>query len=82
MCIRDSLYLVQNNKKEKLNSAILNDDGRADLPLIEGKNFKEGKYELVFFVGDYFKNIPNLSKIPFLNEVTIRFGVSNPKEYL
>ena len=39
------------------------------------------EYELVFFVGDYFKNIPNLPKIPFLNEVIIRFGVSNPKEH-
>ena len=45
------------------------------------EHFKEGEYELVFFVGDYFKNIPNLPKIPFLNEVTIRFGVSNPKEH-
>ncbi len=79
--IKVDLYLVQNNKKEKLNSAILNDDGRADLPLIEGKNFKEGKYELVFFVGDYFKNIADTPKIPFLDDVVVKFGISNVKEH-
>ena len=79
--IKVDLYHVQNNKKEKLNSVILNNDGRADKPLIEGSVFKEGQYELIFFVGDYFKNITNLPKTPFLNEVVIRFGVSNAKEH-
>ena len=79
--IKVDLYHLQNNKREKLNSVILNNDGRADNPLIEGSDFKEGQYELIFFVGDYFKNITTLSKIPFLNEVVIRFGVSNPKEH-
>ena len=78
--IKVDIYTVS-GKKEKINSTILNNNGRSDKPLLEGSNFKEGEYELVFFVGDYFKNIPNLPKIPFLNEVTIRFGVSNPKEH-
>ena len=78
--IKVDIYAVS-GKKEKINSTILNNNGRSDKALLEGSNFKEGEYELVFFVGDYFKNIPNLPKIPFLNEVTIRFGVSNPKEH-
>ena len=78
--IKVDIYTVP-GKKEKINSTILNNNGRSDKALLEGSNFKEGEYELVFFVGDYFKNIPNLPKIPFLNEVTIRFGVSNPKEH-
>ena len=78
--VKVEVYFVS-GKREKINSTILNDNGRSDKPLIEGANFKEGEYELVFFVGDYFKNITNLPKIPFLNEVTIRFGVSNPKEH-
>ena len=77
--IKVDIYTVS-GKKEKINSTILNNNGRSDKALLEGSNFKEGEYELVFFVGDYFKNIPNLPKIPFLNEVIIRFGVSNPKE--
>ena len=78
--IKVDIYTVS-GKKEKINSTILNNNGRSDKALLEGSNFKEGEYELVFFVGDYFKNIPNLPKIPFLNEVTIRFGVSNSKEH-
>ena len=69
------------DKKTKLNSVILNNNGRSDKPLIEGTNFKEGQYELVFFVGDYFKKMTDLPKTPFLNEVVIRFGISNPKEH-
>ena len=78
--IKVEVYSIS-GKREKLNSTILNDNGRSDKPLIEGAAFKEGQYELVFFVGDYFKNITTLSKTPFLNEVVIRFGVSNPKEH-
>ena len=79
--IKVDLYHVQNNKKEKLNSVILNNDGRADNPLIEGSDFKEGQYELIFFVGDYFKKITEVPKIPFLDDVIIKFGISNAKEH-
>ena len=79
--IKVDVYYVSDNKRNKLNTVLLNKDGRADKPLVEGSNFKEGKYELVFFVGDYFKKIASLPKIPFLDEVVIRFGISNPKEH-
>ena len=79
--IKVDLYHVQNNKREKLNSVILNNDGRVDKPLIEGSVFKEGQYELVFFVGDYFKKITEVSKIPFLDDVVIKFGISDAKEH-
>ena len=79
--IKVDLYFIEGQKKVKINSLQLNNDGRADKPLVENENFKVGKYELVFFVGDYFKNITKLDKIPFLDEVVIRFGISNNKEH-
>ena len=79
--IKVELYFVQNNKKEKLNSVVLNNDGRTDKPLVENENFKIGKYELVFFIGDYFKNKAKLEEIPFLDDVVVKFGISNPKEH-
>ena len=79
--IKVDLYFVEGQKKVKINSLQLNNDGRADKPLVENANFKVGKYELVFFVGDYFKNITDLDPIPFLDEVVIRFGISNNKEH-
>ena len=79
--IKVDLYHIQNNKREKLKSVTLNNDGRADKPLIEGSGFKEGQYELIFFVGDYFKKITEAPKIPFLDDVVIKFGIANAKEH-
>ena len=78
--IKADLYYYNDGQKDKLCSVVLNNDGRSDKPLVEGENFKPGKYELVFFVGEYFKKIPDLPKTPFLDDVVIRFGVSNSKE--
>jgi len=78
--VKVDVYIIS-DKREKINSITLNDNGRSDTPLVEGSNFKESQYELVFFVGEYFKNITSLPKTPFLNEVVIRFGISNPKEH-
>ena len=71
------VYLIL-EKREKVKSVVLNSDGRADEVLVEP--IKKGKYELVFHVGDYFKNIIELQNPNFLNEVSIKFGISNPKE--
>jgi len=56
--VKVEVYFVSGNRS-KLGSTILNNNGRSDKPLIEGTDFKEGQYELVFFVGDYFKKITN-----------------------
>ncbi|MDA9081946.1 hydroxyisourate hydrolase [Candidatus Pelagibacter sp.] len=80
--IKVDLYYYENNdKKNKINSITLNNDGRSDHALIEGPNFKKGKYELIFFVGDYFKKISETSKIPFLDDVIVKFGISNNQEH-
>ena len=78
--IKVEVYHIS-NKRNKINSVILNSDGRTDKPLIEGDSFKEGQYELVFFVGDYFNKITNLPKTPFLDEVVIKFGISDANEH-
>ena len=65
-------------KREKIKSVVLNKDGRPDEVLVE--TIKTGNYELVFHVGKYFKKITELQNPTFLNEVSVKFGVSNPKE--
>ena len=79
--IKVDLYYLENNERKKINSVILNEDGRPDKPLADGPNFVEGKYEIVFFVGDYFKKMTKLPQIPFLDDVVIKFGISNAKEH-
>tara|TARA_B100001778_G_C18302082_1_gene500308 strand:- start:134 stop:475 length:342 start_codon:yes stop_codon:yes gene_type:complete len=71
------VYLIL-DKREKIKSIVLNNDGRSGEALVDP--IKMGKYELVFHVGEYFKNIVELDNPNFLNEVSIKFGISNPKE--
>ena len=77
----DLYYYKNDNQKNKINTIVLNNDGRSEKALIEGVDFKEGKYELIFFVGDYFKKIKEIPKIPFLDDVVVKFGISNIKEH-
>tara|TARA_B100001996_G_scaffold122438_1_gene92595 strand:- start:1074 stop:1424 length:351 start_codon:yes stop_codon:yes gene_type:complete len=79
--VKVELYYLKNNDRKKIKSITLNNDGRAEEPLVEGVNFIEGKYEIVFFIGDYFKKTIDSKKLPFLDDVIIRFGISNSKEH-
>ena len=78
--IKVELFFLNGEKREKINSIILNSDGRSDKPLVENETFKNGKYELIFYIGDYFKKITNLDELQFLDDVVVRFGISNNKE--
>ena len=78
--IKVDLFFLDGDNKEKINTIVLNNDGRSDQPLAEKEKFKSGKYELVFYIGDYFKKIIQKDELPFLDDVIIRFGISNNKE--
>ena len=71
------VYFIS-DKREKIKSVVLNNDGRPDEALAE--IIKTGNYELIFHVGEYFKKITELQNPTFLNEVSVKFGISNPKE--
>jgi 2-oxo-4-hydroxy-4-carboxy-5-ureidoimidazoline decarboxylase len=62
---------------------ITNADGRTDQPLIGGRPVPIGRYELNFGVGKYFKErkVP-LSDPPFLDDIALRFAVSEPEGHL
>ena len=78
--IKVELFFLNGDKKEKINSITLNDDGRSDKPLVEKDKFKNGKYELIFYIGDYFKTITKQDQLQFLDDVVVRFGISNNNE--
>ena len=61
-----------------LKTVTTNSDGRTDQPLLAADEMREGTYELVFFVGDYFaRENPPAAKPPFLDRVPVRFGISD-----
>ncbi len=78
--IKVELFFLNGKDREVINSLVLNNDGRSDKPLAEEDKFKLGKYELVFYIGDYFKEIIKSEKQPFLDDVVVRFNISNNKE--
>jgi 2-oxo-4-hydroxy-4-carboxy-5-ureidoimidazoline decarboxylase len=63
--------------------AVTNADGRTDAPLIGGRPVPIGRYELRFSVGKYFAahGVP-MSDPPFLDEIPLRFAVSEPEGHL
>jgi 2-oxo-4-hydroxy-4-carboxy-5-ureidoimidazoline decarboxylase len=63
--------------------AITNADGRTDPPLIGGRPVPIGRYELMFSVGKYFaeRQVP-MSDPPFLDQIPLRFSVSEPEGHL
>ncbi|MGD0848054.1 2-oxo-4-hydroxy-4-carboxy-5-ureidoimidazoline decarboxylase [Bradyrhizobium sp.] len=63
--------------------AVTNADGRTDQPLIGGRPVPIGRYELTFSVGSYFaqRQVP-MSDPPFLDQIPLRFSVSEPEGHL
>ena len=59
------------DRSERLTTVQTNTDGRIDSPLLAGNEMAVGTYELVFFVGDYFK------QKQFLDRVPVRFTISD-----
>ena len=57
----------------------LNDDGRADAPLLQGDTLLPGRYRLVFEVAAYFRaRGALLPEPPFLDQVPLDFGLADP----
>jgi len=58
-----------------------NRDGRCDGALLEGERFTVGVWQLEFYVAEYFKaRGVQLAIPPFLDVVTLRFGVARPDQ--
>lgn len=63
---------------ELIAELLLNHDGRADAPLLQGDTLLPGRYRLVFSVAAYFKSIGAvLPEPPFLDEVPLDFGLAD-----
>lgn len=78
-----ALFRLEDGRRQQITEAVTNDEGRCDAPLLEGRAFSAGVYELLFEAGAYFRRqsaatdeIP-----PFLDKVPVRFGVSRPDEH-
>jgi 5-hydroxyisourate hydrolase len=73
------LSLLDGGNSRHLKTVVTNGDGRTDEPLLSGERLTAGRYELVFSAGAYFRRLgQKLPEPPFLDEVVVRFGLSDP----
>lgn len=69
-------------KKRLLQTTITNQHGRVDQPLLDEHEIVPGKYELVFYIGDYFlRKGLKLDEPLFLDKVVVHFGISQPNSH-
>jgi 5-hydroxyisourate hydrolase len=55
-----------------------NSDGRCPKALLEGADFRAGRYALTFHVSEYFKTRGvELPDPPFLDRVVVEFGIAD-----
>ena len=82
--VRIMLYRVSGNSHKKIAETATNADGRTDAPMLDGTRLAVGGYELVFCVGDYLRasgQVPGAGAVLFLEEIPIRFGVSDAEAH-
>ncbi|WP_371155086.1 hydroxyisourate hydrolase [Jannaschia sp. 2305UL9-9] len=76
-----SLYRVSGNSHRKIAEAVTNSDGRTDAPILPEAEFGTGTYELIFHAGDYLRRQGAGGDVLFLDEVPIRFGMTEDAHY-
>ena len=69
-----TLFALDGTRRE-IARAVTNADGRTDAPILPAGSFEPGQYELVFHCGPY---LASQEAVPFLEDVPVRFGVSDP----
>lgn len=76
--MRVRLYRLQGGATALVKELTLNQDGRADAPLLEGDAFVLGSYRLMFDVAPYFHaRGVELPEPPFLDTVPLDFGLAD-----
>ena len=77
--VRIELWSIDKDHSRRLLTTVnTNADGRTDAPLLQGDAFVAGRYELVFYIGDYFTEASAANDDPpFLDEVPLRIGIAD-----
>lgn len=76
--IQVDVHLVRGTQRELVASAVTNDHGRTENPLLSEDAFTAGTYELSFHIEPYFAGTPGVPDPPFLDVITIRVTIIDP----
>ena len=78
--LRIEVYRLTVDSRDRVAEAVTNADGRCDAPLLSGHAFRPGVYEIVFHAGAWLAAEGfDLPRPRFLDDVPIRFGISEPE---
>jgi 5-hydroxyisourate hydrolase len=77
--VQIELWSLDGATRRLLKTVRTNADGRTGEPLLAADELRAGRYELVFFVGDYFSAVA-ASPPParFLDLVPVQFAIADP----
>ncbi|WP_424811789.1 hydroxyisourate hydrolase [Roseococcus sp. YIM B11640] len=76
------LYRIEDEGRVLLAEGITNADGRGPQGLLPEKEYRPGRYQLVYRVADYFRaEGVALADPPFLDEVTLAFTLGGDAHY-
>lgn len=79
--IRIDLYHIDGEQRKLLKSVRANEEGRVTENLLEGATLKVARYELVFFVAEYYKRMGVPQSNPeFLDVVPLRIAIWDDKQ--
>jgi 5-hydroxyisourate hydrolase len=80
--MRIELHTAESTGARVLADVRTNSDGRCPQPLLQGPDFRAGRYSLIFHVSEYFKaRGVALPDPPFLDRVVVEFGVTDTSSH-
>ena len=78
----DLFKLMTNNNLAKIAAGETNSDGRLSKPILSGKDFCKGTFQIIFYTNEYLQvHFKNLGENLFFGEIPIRFTISKPLEH-
>jgi 5-hydroxyisourate hydrolase len=80
--VRIDFAALEGDGSRLIKTVHTNADGRNDQPLLGADTMAVGRYQLVFYVAEYFSKlgIP-LPNPPFLDKVAVQFGISDTTQH-
>lgn len=68
--------------EQPIASGLLSDQGLLNHPIVEGKECDRGIYEVLFYIGDFYRQLGySLPDPPFLDVVPFRFGIGDAMQH-
>jgi 5-hydroxyisourate hydrolase len=76
--IKIEFSVLEGETYKLVTTVTTNADGRNAQPLLTPETMKAGKYQLVFYIGEYYAKLgTQLPNPPFLEKAVIQFGMAD-----